>query len=157
MFNNNVVVVPKKIFVTAVSAEGSTPINALDNCLVKAGLSRISLIKLTSILPHNIELLESPPKYPGGANVPAIYSYVTSSTPNEVISAGIALGFTEDVTLVAEHSEVGKDKKYIEDYVKKMVYEMASVRGLTISKLIIKSVEHKVKQIGCALAIVVQI
>lgn len=157
MSSNIVVTVPKKAFVVAVSAEGSTPINALDNCLVKAGLSRISLMKLTSILPPNIELLADPPEYPGGANVPAIYSYVISDTPNEIISAGIALGFTEDVTLVAEHSEVGKDKEYIEDYVKKMVEEMASARGLTISKLIIKSVEHKVKKIGCALAIVVQI
>lgn len=56
------ITIPKKIYVAAVASEGSTPLNAFDACLVKIGLPQISLIKVTSVLPPNIEVIEEPPR-----------------------------------------------------------------------------------------------
>jgi len=153
----SVVTVPKRIYVAAVSAEGGSPLNAFDNCLVRAGLEGISLIKVTSILPPNMEILSSPPNYPPGANVPAIYAYAVSSDPGTLVSAAIALAYTKSLTLVAEHAVVGEDEERVREYVLKAVREMARARNLEISNIVIKSTSHRVRKVGCSLAIVTQI
>jgi len=153
----SVVTTPRKIYVTAVSAEGGSPLNAFDSCLVKAGLEGISLIKVTSILPPDIEILNSPPRYPPGSNVPSIYAYAVSENPETIVSAAIALAYTEKLTLVAEYAVVGRDEVYTRNYVIRVAEEMAMVRNLTIKRMIVKSTSHKVKKVGCSLAIVTQI
>lgn len=148
--------VPKKVYIATVSAEGDTPLNAFDNCLVKAGLGNVSLVKVTSVLPPKIKILNDPPKYPPGSNVPSIYTYTISSEPGSVISAAVAIAPTKDLTLVAEHAAIGKDEKAIREEVLNMVKEMARSRNLNINDVIIKSVSHKVEKIGCALVVVTQ-
>ncbi len=152
------VFVPKKIYVGAVSAEGETELNAFDNCLVKLGIGNISLVKITSILPEEVEFVEDEPAFPYGANVPCIYTYATSDRSGEVISAAIALAKTKGgPTLVAEFSARGVDSKGAEREAEKRVIEMAKTRNLEIEWIETYSADHIVKKIGCVLAIVVEV
>ena len=153
----SLITLPRKVYIAAASAEGSTPLNALDACLVKMGLPQISLIKVTSILPPNIEILEEPPNLPGGCNVPTVYSYVTSRNRGERISAAIALAFTDKLTLVAEHADTGIDDREAEKIVIGIVREMADIRGLKIRNILVKSTTHVVRNIGCALGVVIEV
>jgi len=151
--------VPKRAYIAAVSAEGETELNAFDNCLIKAGLPQVSLIKLTSILPPDIEITETPPEdLPLGANVPAIYDYVVSSESGEVISAAIAIGWTDKgPTLVAEYSGRGLNKRVAEERALLRLREMARARNSTILKYSLYSAEHRVEKCGCVLVIVAEI
>lgn len=154
----SLITVPKKVYIAATSAEGSSYINAFDACLVKIGLPQVSLIKVTSILPRNIEIITGKtPSLPKGSNVPAIYAYACSDTPGETVSAAIAIAITNDLTLVAEHASVGAMREEVEEKAKNIVVEMARIRGLQTNKIIVRSATHVVKRIGCALAIVVEV
>ncbi len=152
----SLITIPKKIYIVASDAEGSTPINAFDACLVKAGLPQVSLVKVTSILPREVEIIKHPPRLPDGANVPAIYTYTTSDIVNDLISAAIVVAFTDGVTLVAEYS--GRtSRREAENYAKAIAEEMARMRELSITKIIIRSASHKVRKVGCVLALVAEV
>ena len=151
------ITLPRKVYIAAVAAEGSTPLNALDACLIKIGLPQVSLIKITSILPPDIEIVENPPALPRGCNVPAVYSYVTSSNKGQQISAAIALAFTDELTLVAEHADVDINNEEARRIVVNIVQEMANMRSLKIKKMIVRSVTHVVKKIGCVIGIVAEV
>jgi len=155
----SLITVPRKVYVAAVAAEGETELNAFDNCLVKAGLPQVSLIKLTSILPRDIEITEEPPRdLPLGANLPAIYDYVVSSTKGETIAAAIAIGWTnKGPTLVAEYSARNISKSEAEERALLRLKEMAKARKITIMEYKVYSAEHRVEKCGCALVIVAEI
>ena len=150
---------PRKVLVTAVSAEGETSLNAFDNCLIKAGIGDISLVKLTSILPPDIEFIEKVPQFYPGSNVPAIYTFVTSEKRGQKIAAAIAVAKTiNGPTLVAEYSNINISAGEAEEEAYKRVIKMAENRKREIDgRIIIKSSEHVVKKCGCALAIVVEV
>ncbi len=150
---------PKKALIKAVSAEGETPLNAFDNCLIKAGVGDVSLVKLTSILPPDIEFIENIPQLHPGSNVPAIYTSITSEKSGQKIAAAIAVARTKNgPTLVAEYSNINISASKAGEEALKRVTEMAKNRKKEIEgKIIIKSTEHTVKKCGCALAIVIEI
>ncbi len=148
-----VVTTPRRVYVTAVASEGTTPLNAFDSCLVKAGLPQISLIKVTSILPPDVVVVEKPPEFPPGSNVPSIYSYTVSSITGQRISGAIVLGFTSRYTLVVEYTDVNISKETAEQKVMEMVREMANIRGVPIQRTLVKSTTHVVKKTGCVLVL----
>lgn len=150
---------PKKVLVKAVSAEGETPLNAFDNCLIKIGVGDVSLVKLTSILPPDIEFTENMPQLHPGSNVPAIYTSITSKKIGQQIAAAIAVAKTKNgPTLVAEYSNINISAGKAREEALKRVLEMAKNRKKEIEgKMVIKTTEHVVKKCGCALAIVVEI
>ncbi len=152
------IAIPKKVYVTAVASEGETELNAFDNCLLKIGIGDVSLVKVTSILPEDIEIVEEPIELPAGANIPAIYTYKVSSKPGERIAAAIALGKTKGgPTLVAEYSSVGISSEEAEKEASKRLMLMAKARNLELLSTEVYSVDHIVEKIGCALAVVVEI
>ena len=152
------IAIPKKVYVTAVASEGETELNAFDNCLLKVGIGDVSLVKVTSILPGDIEITEEPTILPAGANVPAIYTYKISNNPGEKIAAAIALGQTKGgPTLVAEYSDVGVSIEEAETEASKRLMIMAKARNLEVQSTEVYSIDHVVEKIGCALAIVVEI
>ena len=154
----SLITVPKKIYVTAIASEGITDLNAFDNCLIKIGLPQVSIIKLTSLLPKDIEVVNEPPNLPLGANVPAIYISVTSCTPGEKIAAALAVGWTDaGPTLVAEFGARGIDKKQAEKEALLRLEGMAQARNLRIIRQLIVSAEHVVEKCGCVLAIVAEV
>jgi arginine decarboxylase len=152
------VVIPKKVYVGTASSEGETELNAFDNCLLKLGIGDVSLVKITSILPSDVEIVDNIEKLPDGMNVPAIYTYKISSKPDSVIAAAIAIGKTDKgPTLVAEFSAEGVDAEKAEDEAAKRLYLMAKARGLKLATTEVYSVDHKVENIGCVLAAVVEL
>ncbi|MHA1590100.1 MAG: pyruvoyl-dependent arginine decarboxylase [Candidatus Njordarchaeales archaeon] len=152
------ITIPRKIYLAAVSAEGETDLNAFDACLVKAGLPQVSLIKVTSILPPNIQIVTSPPLLPLGCNVPSIYAYTVSEKSGEIIAGALAIGWTgKGPTLVAELAERGLTKEEAEKEAYKRLIGMAKIRGLNLTNYKIISVEHEVKKCGCVLVIAAQV
>ncbi|MHA1615908.1 MAG: pyruvoyl-dependent arginine decarboxylase [Candidatus Njordarchaeales archaeon] len=152
------ITVPRKVYITAVSAEGETELNAFDACLVKAGLPQVSLIKVTSILPPNIQLVRNPPLLPLGCNVPSIYAYVASDKPGEKIAGAIAIGWTGNgPTLVAEFVAKNMTREEAEKEAYIRLKGMAEVRGLELLRYKIFSVEHEVKKCGCVLVIAAEV
>ncbi|MGQ4892491.1 MAG: pyruvoyl-dependent arginine decarboxylase [Candidatus Njordarchaeia archaeon] len=152
------VYVPKKVYINAVSAEGETELNAFDNCLIKLGIGDVSLVKVTSILPNDIEITNKPVKLPNGANVPTIYTHIISNEKNKLIAAAIALGKTDGgPTLVAEFSGENIDAEGAEEEALKRLCNMAKARNLTIKSSEVYSADHIVENVGCVLAAVVEI
>ncbi len=154
----SLITIPKKIYVTAVSSEGDTELNAFDNCLVKAGLPQVSLIKVTSILPTNISVVKEPPNLPVGCNIPTIYATISSCDQGKLLAGAIAIGWTNrGPTLVAEFAREGIDKKEAEEEALFRLIKMAEVRGLEITRKKIFSVEHVVEKCGCVLVIAAEV
>ena len=66
-----------KASVTAGTAEGGTPLNAFDNALLAAGIGNVNLIKVSSIVPPDVDIVDLP-KIKPGALVPTAYAAMTS-------------------------------------------------------------------------------
>lgn len=131
------------------AGEGITPLNAFDKALLDAGIGNFNLIKVSSIIPPNTRL-STLPEIPEGALVPAVYSYVTSDIPGEIISASVGGGISgEGIGLFYEFSHKGT-AQVAEEIVREMIKEGFKMRGLTMKEIHIISCEHKVKRIGCA-------
>ena len=154
----SVISVPRKIYVRAVNSEGDTELNAFDNCLVKAGLPQVSLIKVTSILPKDIIIVNDPPELPLGCNVPTIYAVYTSCQKGKLLASALAIGWTDrGPTLVAEFASEGMSRKEAEKEALFRLRKMAEARNLKITKEIIVSVDHVVDKCGCVLAFAAEI
>src|SRR5207249_12268754 len=76
---------------TAGHAEGGTPLNAFDNALLAAGIGNINLVKISSILPPEVPVIELP-KIKRGALIPTAYAAMTSEKPGETRSEECRVG-----------------------------------------------------------------
>jgi arginine decarboxylase len=122
---------------TAGHAEGGTTLNAFDNALLAAGIGNINLIKVSSILPPEVPVIELP-KIKPGAIVPTAYAAMTSETPGETVAA--AVGYAVPSKAEAERQ------------INAMLDEAFQVRGEMIKERRVVAVEHTTVRIGCALA-----
>src|SRR5258705_11052120 len=80
---------------TAGHAEGGTTLNAFDNALLAAGIGNINLIKVSSILPPEVPVIDLP-KIKPGAIVPTAYAAMTSETPGETAPAAVGYPAPDD-------------------------------------------------------------
>jgi arginine decarboxylase len=147
---------PTKYFLGSGASEGYTPLNAFDGALLQAGIGNTNIVRMSSIVPPHCERI-SPIVLPLGALVPAAYAALTSDIPGEIISAGIAIALPENEDqngLIMEYSAKGERRK-IEEIVRNMAIEGMKLRGWPIKDLTSIAVEHRVKQIGAALAAVI--
>ena len=80
---------------TAGHAEGGTTLNAFDNALLAAGIGNINLVRVSSILPPEVPVLDLP-KIKPGAIVPTAYAAMTSETPGETIAAAVGYAVPDD-------------------------------------------------------------
>src|SRR5918992_5156451 len=80
---------------TAGHAEGGTTLNAFDNALLVAGIGNINLIKVSSILPPEVPVIELP-KIKPGALIPTAYAAMTSETPGETVAAAVGYALPDD-------------------------------------------------------------
>ena len=144
-----------KAAATAGHAEGSTPLNAFDNALLAAGIGNVNLVKISSIIPPDVDIVDLPRIKPG-ILVPTAYACVTSQVPGEVISAAVGYALPEDRTkagIIMEHQDrVPKDTS--ERMIRQMLEEAFRVRGEKIREIKVVSSEHRVERLGCALAAV---
>ena len=138
---------------TAGHAEGGTALNAFDNALLAAGIGNINLIKISSILPPDVPVVELP-KIKPGALVPTAYAAITSETPGETVAAAVGYALPDDPAkngvIMEFHGVATRDEA--ERQIRAMLDEAFRVRGEPIAEMRVVAVDHRVERIGCALA-----
>jgi len=140
---------------TAGNAEGSTPLNAFDNALLAAGIGNINLVRISSILPPDVQLVPLPRIKPG-AIVPTAYAAQTSEVPGEVVAAAVGWARPEDPgkngVIMEFHDKATREEA--ERMIVQMLGEAFRVRGGRIRDMRVFAVEHRVERTGCAVAAV---
>ncbi|HEV8472986.1 MAG TPA: arginine decarboxylase, pyruvoyl-dependent [Methylomirabilota bacterium] len=134
-------------------AEGGTTLNAFDNALLAAGIGNINLIKISSILPPEVPVIDLP-KIKLGALIPTAYAAVTSETPGERIAAAVGYAVPDDPAkngVIMEYHGVAT-REEAERQIHAMLDEAFQVRGELVREKKVFSVEHTVERVGCALA-----
>jgi arginine decarboxylase len=138
---------------TSGHAEGGTPLNAFDNALLAARIGNVNLVKVSSIVPPEVSIIELPKLQPG-AIVPTAYSAMTSDVPGERIAAAVGYALPDDPgkngVIMEFHGATSR--RHAEDAIRAMLDEAFRVRGETIHEMRIFAVEHTVERVGCALA-----
>ena len=77
-----------KVAATAGHAEGTTPLTAFDNALLAAGIGNINLVKISSIIPPDVDIVDLPRIKPR-ALIPTAYAWMTGSLPGELIAPAV--------------------------------------------------------------------
>ncbi|MDA8192390.1 MAG: arginine decarboxylase, pyruvoyl-dependent [Thermaerobacter sp.] len=145
---------PKKYTLMAGSAEGPTRLNAFDNALLAAGIGNVNLLRVSSILPPNATEVARLDVQPG-ALVPTAYGTITSDAPGELIAAAVAVGVgaTDDYGVIMEFSgRCGRQEA--EERVAEMARAAFRQRGRELERVLVRGVEHRVGETGCAFAAV---
>ena len=138
---------------TAGHAEGGTVLNAFDNALLAAGIGNINLIKVSSILPPDVPVIELP-KIKPGALVPTAYAAMTSETPGQTVAAAVGYAIPDDPAkngVIMEFHGLAS-RAEAERQIHAMLDEAFRVRGELIKDRRVVAAEHTVERIGCALA-----
>ena len=139
--------------VTAGHAEGGTTLNAFDNALLAAGIGNVNLIKISSILPPEVPVVDLPKLKPG-ALIPTAYASVTGTVPGETLSAAVGYAVPDDPAkngVIMEFHGHGS-RAEAERAIEAMLEEAFRVRGEVIREMKVVAVEHTVERAGCALA-----
>jgi arginine decarboxylase len=138
---------------TAGHAEGGTILNAFDNALLAAGIGNINLIKVSSILPPDVPVVELP-KIKLGALIPTAYAAITSDVPGETIAAAVGYALPDDPAkngvIMEFHGHATRAEA--ERQIELMLEEALRVRGEPIREMRVVAVDHTVERMGCALA-----
>ncbi|MEW6574243.1 MAG: arginine decarboxylase, pyruvoyl-dependent [Bacillota bacterium] len=144
---------PKKYFVTAAAAEGSSELNAFDNALLAARIGNVNIIRVTSILPPGT-VYEPDLVLPPGSLVPTAYGCIISDVPGELISAAIGVGVSrESFGVIMEFSgKCSQEEARIK--IEQMIHEAFSKRRMEVAGIKLAVVEHRVERVGCAIAAV---
>jgi arginine decarboxylase len=138
---------------TAGHAEGGSSLNAFDNALLAAGIGNINLVKVSSIVPPDVSIVELPKIRPG-ALVPTAYAAITSETRGETITAAVGYALPDDPAkngVIMEFHGVGTQAE-AERAIEAMLDEAFRMRGEAVREQRIVAAEHRVERIGCALA-----
>jgi arginine decarboxylase len=138
---------------TAGHAEGGTSLNAFDNALLAAGIGNINLVKVSSIVPPEVAIVELPKIRPG-ALVPTAYAAITSESPGQTIAAAVGYALPDDPAkngVIMEFHGVASQAE-AERAIDAMLAEAFRMRGETIREQRIVAAEHRVERIGCTLA-----
>ncbi len=138
---------------TAGHAEGGTALNAFDNALLAAGIGNINLIKVSSIVPPDVEMVDLP-KIKPGALVPTAYAAMTSDVPGQLVAAAVGYALPDDPAkpgVIMEYHDVA-DRQIAERAIREMLDEAFRVRGEAIREMRIFAAEHRVERVGCAVA-----
>lgn len=145
---------PSKFTLVAGAAEGNSELTAFDKALLHAGVGNVNLLKVSSILPPEVEYVPELSVEPGSL-LPIAYSFLTCDQPGKLIAASVGVGIsTKDHYGVIMEFSGFCSKKDAEESVSEMVREAFEVRGLPLNKLLVKGIDHKIKNIGCVFAAV---
>ena len=147
---------PTSFFLSSGASEGYTRLNAFDCALLNAGVGNTNLIKISSILPPGVRLIEPAALQPG-AFIPIAYASIMSDTPHQMIAAAVAAAVPADPSLpgvIMEYSSTGHAEDALM-IVRAMVEEAMRYRNFEIKEILSASVEHRVESVGAAFACVV--
>ncbi len=138
---------------TAGHAEGSTALNAFDNALLAAGIGNINLLKVSSIVPPEVSIIDVP-KIKPGALIPTAYASITSEVRGQTISAAVGYAVPDDPArngVIMEFHGIAT-REEVERAVTGMLEEAFRVRGEIVHEMRVYAAEHTVERIGCAVA-----
>lgn len=143
---------PTKLFLVAGKGEATIKLNAFDKALLSAGIGNVNLIKVSSIVPPNIELIE-PIAIPPGSLVPVAYGSISSDQKGEIISAAVAVGLgkKEDYGVIMEFSGRCKAQE-AKAQVIEMTEQAFAYRNRDLETVEIAVVEHRVERVGAVIA-----
>ena len=143
---------PKTLFLTFGAAEGGSSLNAFDNALLNAGIGDLNLVKVSSIAPPAVEVVE-PYSIEPGAIVPVVYTRKISHHAGERIACAVAVGQADDdgPGLIMEYSGTG-DSKLAEMMVRNMLTEGFFSRGRELGNVSVVTTEHTIRQLGAVVA-----
>ena len=134
---------PKKVTVVAGRGEGDHKLTAFDAALLAAGIGNLNLIKVSSILPPECELVEQL-DIPPGALTPTAYGTISSDVKGDRIAAAVAVGFSDhDYGTIMEFSGHCTQEE-AERAVRAMVEEAFRRRGMRLRDVRVASAEHVV-------------
>ena len=146
---------PTKYSLVAGTGESKFKLNAFDKALLNAGVGNLNLLRVSSILPPGCEYVNNL-IIPEGSLTPIAYGSIVSDNPGELISAAVAIGYSENTYgVIMEHSQIGRPKEETEKQVVNMVKEGFEYRNLSLVKIESKAIEYKVVNNGCTFAAVV--
>ena len=137
-------------------AEGGTPLNAFDNALLTAGIGNVNLLKISSIIPPDVAIVDLP-KIKPGALIPTAYAVMSSDVPGQTVAAAVGVALPDDPAkpgVIMEFHDIA-GRRDAERAIRAMLEEAFTVRGEPIRELKVFAVEHTVERVGCALAAVV--
>jgi arginine decarboxylase len=138
---------------TAGHAEGGTALNAFDNALLAAGIGNVNLIKVSSILPPEVPVVELPKLRPG-ALIPTAYAAMTSEKPGDIVAAAVGYALPDNPAkngvIMEFHGRTTRAEA--EQAITAMLEEALRGRGEIIREMKVVAAEHTVERIGCALA-----
>ncbi len=145
-----------KIAIVSGKDEGPTKLNAFDNALSDAGIGDVNLIKVSSMLAGNAEIVDLPALKPG-AMVNCVLSEVTSDVFGEEITAVVAVAIGERLGCVVETTGRDENPDELVAEAKQMVRYMMDKRGVEIKNLIVESSTATVREIASVVASVVYV
>ncbi len=143
-----------KIAIVSGKAEGPTKLNAFDNALIDAGIGDVNLIKVSSMLSGNTEIIELP-KLKAGSMINCVLSNLTSDNPGDNISAVVAVAIGDELGCVVEAHATNKNEKDLLDEAEFMAKYMMEKRNVQIRELIVKKATTTVENIASVVSSVV--
>lgn len=132
--------------------------NAVDEAMLNASVGEFNLVKVSSILPKNIDWSEEISEEHGDF-LPAVISRATGT--NEELASGIAWGFEKRGSggFVMEHSVKGEDidKERFLDELKEKLRGMAEARGTSLESINMRycTMEVGKDEYGCTMSVLV--
>ena len=122
---------PNAVWASAGSAEGETELNAFDNALLAAQVGNLNLIRVSSVLPQDATLLDTPPTIVPGSLVPTVYSVQVGTRPGQTVAAAVGIGVGEGSHGIIYESH-GTSQREVEAAVRQMIDEGFARRGLRL-------------------------
>ncbi|MFA5026147.1 MAG: pyruvoyl-dependent arginine decarboxylase [Candidatus Shapirobacteria bacterium] len=147
------------VIVKGAGEDNASNINAFDAALMKAKISEVNLVGVSSILPENCIELDAPPKLKIGEVVFCVLARLDGKK-GEKISAGIACVHGErngkKYGLVMEaHNNV--DKEDLEQDLKERIKSMLKLRDFKVysTKIVVESIPEVKDNFGSAIVALV--
>ncbi|MEO0153466.1 MAG: arginine decarboxylase, pyruvoyl-dependent [candidate division WOR-3 bacterium] len=140
----------KRIYICSGVGRGKTYLNAFDNALISAGVGNYNLLKVSSIVPPNIEIVNSINLKPGSL-LPIAYGYFISEKDGEIISSAVSVAIPKNRSNIGVIMEVSG--YYSEEEIRRIAYDMAieamEKRNLEIDFIEVKTSSAIVKGPTC--------
>ncbi|MDR1820561.1 MAG: arginine decarboxylase, pyruvoyl-dependent, partial [Methanobrevibacter sp.] len=101
-----------KIAIVSGKSEGPTELNAFDNALTDANIGDVNLIKVSSMLDGNTEIV-SLPDFKPGTMVNCVLSTITSSKKGESIMACVGVAIGEKLGCIVEKHSINESPEEV--------------------------------------------
>ncbi len=143
-----------KIAIVSGKDEGPTRINAFDNALTDAGIGDVNLIKVSSMLSENTEIVPLP-HLKAGSMINCVLSTITSSNKGEKITAMTAVAIGNELGCVVEKTGIDENIEKMKKEAIFMVKYMMNKRNVKINEIVVEQSTHVVEEIGSVVSSVI--